>query len=63
MPHKPDPLLEGQQTKTITLRLPIEMYLQIRELATNERRSLVDQILFLLDRVLAPHGEEREQTV
>ena len=58
MPHKPAPLLEGQQTKTLTLRLPVEMYTQLVDLATKERRNIHNQLLVLLERVLVPHEEE-----
>ncbi len=60
MSRKPAPLLEGQQTKTLTLRLPVEMYTQIVELATKERRTIQSQLLVLLERVLVPHDEELE---
>ncbi len=60
MPHKPYPVLDGQQTKTVTLRLPIEMYMQILELVTKERRSIQNELLVLLDRALAPQLKEIE---
>ena len=54
MPRKPNPLLDGQQTKTIVVRLSIETYRQIVDLATQERRSIQSAVVLLLERALAP---------
>ena len=48
MPRKPNPLLEGQQAKTIVVRLSVAMYRQIVDLATQQRRSIQSEVVLLL---------------
>ncbi len=49
--------LPGQPFKTLTLRLPIDMYNQLARLATKERRTLHSQLLVLLESALQPAAE------
>jgi hypothetical protein len=39
-------------TKSFTLRLPAELYEPIASMAQHERRSLHNQVLYLLDRAI-----------
>ncbi|HSH79897.1 MAG TPA: Arc family DNA-binding protein [Herpetosiphonaceae bacterium] len=54
MPMEPAP---DQGFKTLTLRLPVEVYTQIASLATEERRSLQNQLLVLLEQALERQPE------
>lgn len=61
MPSRLIEPLPDQPFKTVTLRLPIDLYLQIADLATKERRSHQNQLLVLLEEALQaveePEGE------
>jgi hypothetical protein len=54
---KPIQPLPDQAFKTLTLRLPVEMYKRIASLATQERRSLQNQLLVLLEQALQQQPE------
>ncbi len=54
MPNEPAP---DQGFKTLTLRLPVEVYRQIASLAAEERRSFQNQMLVLLEQALAQQPE------
>ncbi len=57
MPSKLIEPLPDQPFKTVTLRLPLEMYAQIASLAARERRTLHSQLLVLLEQALAQQPE------
>lgn len=57
VPTKPIEPLPDQGFKTLTLRLPVEVYTQIASLATEERRSLQNQLLVLLEQALERQPE------
>ena len=59
MPDAPTP----RPSKTLTVRLPIELYQQIAELAQKERRSLNKQLLVLLAQRLPAPPRQRQAAV
>ncbi len=61
MPSKLIDPLPDQPFKTLTLRLPVEMYERLACLATRERRSLQNQLLVLIEHALLPEGEPLER--
>ncbi len=44
--------MENTTNKPFTLRLPVELYEPIAQMAQRERRSLHNQVLYLLDRAV-----------
>ncbi len=58
MPSKLIEPLPDQPFKTVTLRLPMELYTQIATLAQKQRRTLHSQLLVLLEQALQPSVEE-----
>ncbi len=48
----------GQPFKTLTVRLPVDIYAHLASLAQKERRSLHSQMLVLLEQALQPPGED-----
>ncbi len=57
MPSKLIEPLPDQPFKTLTLRLPVDLYTQIATLAQKERRTLHSQLLVLIEQALQA-GEE-----
>jgi len=57
MPSKPTELLPDQPFKTLTLRLPIDIYTRIASLAARERRTLHSQLLVLIEQALEQQQE------
>ncbi len=43
---------QEQKPKLLSLRLPLEMYNQVSELAEKERRSILSQLLVLIEDAL-----------
>ncbi len=58
MPSKLIEPLPDQPFKTLTLRLPVDLYTQVATLAQKERRTLHSQLLVLLEHALQPSAEE-----
>ncbi len=58
MPSKLIEPLPDQPFKTVTLRLPVDLYIQVATLAQKERRTLHSQLLVLLEQALQPSVEE-----
>ncbi len=57
MPSKPTELLPDQPFKTLTLRLPMDLYTRIVTLAARERRTLHSQLLVLIEQALEQQPE------